>query len=76
MKNEIFYVLMDKRNLTYHIENGYTTDDVMQAMQFNTDKIALKYLLEEIDEDVQEEFEIYKIDMNVYFELVKKENIQ
>ena len=71
-----FYVLISSTNLEYSKDDGYTSEELEEAVKFNTPKSALRYLLDEIDEDYQDDFEIYEVRMDVWREKIAKEEVK
>ena len=75
MKQKNFYILMNKNTLSYHEDGGYSTNDIEEAVHFKTASEAFRYLKTEIDDDYQEEFLVYKVNMNLDFELIEEDDI-
>ena len=71
-----FYVLISSKNLEYSKDDGYTSEELEEAVKFNTPKSALRYLLDEIDEDYQDDYEIYEVRMDVWREKIAKEEVK
>lgn len=71
-----FYVLISSTNLQYLKDDGYTSEEIEEAVKFNTPKSALRYLLDEIDEDCESDFEIYEVRMDTWLQRVAKEEVK
>lgn len=71
-----FYVLISSNNLEYLKDDGYTSEELEEAVKFETPKSALRYLLDEIDEDYQDEYEIYEVKMDTCLQKVAKEEVK
>ena len=77
MENEKqFYVLISINNLEYLKDDGYTSDEIDEAVKFDKPKQALKYLKEEIDNDCYEEFEIFEIKTKTWIQKVDKKEVK
>ena len=71
-----FYVLISSKNLEYSKDDGNTSEELEEAVKFNTPKSALRYLLDEIYEDYQDDYEIYEVRMDVWREKIAKEEVK
>lgn len=69
--NKRFYVLVDKRDLRFHVVDGNTTDDIMDALSSQKLETIKNYLKNEIDEDAQKYFNIYEVHLDYWCELVE-----